>query len=60
MGSITLKAVEKWFDDVQVIKGVDLQITNDDWTIGFRLDDSTRGDQSGARAFSDAFSDGFS
>ncbi len=26
MGSITLKAVEKWFGDVQVIKGVDLDI----------------------------------
>lgn len=26
MGSITLKAAEKWYDTVQVIKGVDLQI----------------------------------
>lgn len=26
MGAITLKAVEKWFDDVQVIKGIDLEI----------------------------------
>jgi len=26
MGSITLKAVEKWFGDVQVIKGIDLDI----------------------------------
>ncbi len=28
MGSITLKAVEKWFDLLQVIKGVDLEIRN--------------------------------
>ncbi len=26
MGAISLKAVEKWFDDVQVIKGIDLDI----------------------------------
>ena len=26
MGSISLKSVEKWFGDVQVIKGVDLDI----------------------------------
>ena len=26
MGSISLKAVEKWFGDVQVIKGIDLDI----------------------------------
>ena len=26
MGSIELKAAEKWYGDVQVIKGIDLQI----------------------------------
>ena len=26
MGSIKLHAVEKWFDDLQVIKGIDLEI----------------------------------
>ena len=26
MGSISLKSVEKWFGDVQVIKGIDLDI----------------------------------
>ena len=26
MGSITLRSVEKWFGDVQVIKGIDLDI----------------------------------
>ncbi|MEL6571796.1 MAG: ABC transporter ATP-binding protein [Pseudomonadota bacterium] len=28
MGAITLKAVEKWFGDVQVIKGIDLDIAD--------------------------------
>ncbi|MEC8672247.1 MAG: ABC transporter ATP-binding protein, partial [Pseudomonadota bacterium] len=26
MASIELQAIEKWFDDVQVIKGVDFEI----------------------------------
>ncbi len=33
MGSITLNAVEKWYGDVQVIKGVDLQIDNGEFII---------------------------
>ncbi|MBV6658092.1 MAG: sn-glycerol-3-phosphate ABC transporter ATP-binding protein UgpC [Devosiaceae bacterium] len=33
MGAIELKAVEKWFDDVQVIKGVDLQINEGEFVI---------------------------
>ncbi len=33
MGAITLKAVEKWFDDVQVIKGVDLTISNGEFVV---------------------------
>ncbi|MEP2784922.1 MAG: ABC transporter ATP-binding protein [Pseudoruegeria sp.] len=33
MGSIELKGVEKWFDDVQVIKGVDLQINDGEFVI---------------------------
>jgi len=33
MGSITLKAVEKWFGDVQVIKGVDLQIVDGEFIV---------------------------
>ena len=27
MASIRLQSIEKWFDDVQVIKGVDLDIS---------------------------------
>ncbi len=33
MGSITLNAVEKWFGDVQVIKGVDLEITDGEFIV---------------------------
>lgn len=33
MGSITLKAVEKWFDQVQVIKGVNLEIRNGEFLV---------------------------
>ncbi len=33
MASITLKAVEKWFGDVQVIKGVDLDINEGEFVI---------------------------
>ncbi|MEP1611484.1 MAG: ABC transporter ATP-binding protein [Roseobacter sp.] len=33
MSSIELKAVEKWFDDVQVIKGVDLTIEEGEFVI---------------------------
>ena len=33
MSSITLKAVEKWFGDVQVIKGVDLEIGEGEFVI---------------------------
>jgi multiple sugar transport system ATP-binding protein len=33
MSSIELKAVEKWFGDVQVIKGVDLEITEGEFVI---------------------------
>ena len=33
MGAIELKAVEKWFDDLQVIKGVDLQIEDGEFVI---------------------------
>lgn len=33
MGSITLKAVEKWFGEVQVIKGVDLEIHNGEFIV---------------------------
>ncbi|MEM8579904.1 MAG: ABC transporter ATP-binding protein, partial [Pseudomonadota bacterium] len=33
MGAITLKAVEKWFGDIQVIKGVDLEIKNGEFVI---------------------------
>jgi len=33
MGSITLKAVEKWFGEVQVIKGVDLQIFDGEFIV---------------------------
>lgn len=33
MGSIALKSVEKWFDDVQVIKGVDLDISEGEFII---------------------------
>lgn len=33
MGAITLKSVEKWFGDVQVIKGVDLEIQDGEFII---------------------------
>ena len=33
MGSIRLEAVEKWFGDSQVIKGVDLEISNGEFAI---------------------------
>ncbi|MEM6381852.1 MAG: sn-glycerol-3-phosphate ABC transporter ATP-binding protein UgpC [Pseudomonadota bacterium] len=33
MGAIELKAVEKWFDDLQVIKGVDLEINDGEFVI---------------------------
>jgi len=33
MGSITLKAAEKWFGDVQVIKGIDLEIQDGELVI---------------------------
>jgi len=33
MGAITLKAVEKWFGDVQVIKGVDLDIHDGEFLV---------------------------
>lgn len=33
MGSITLKAVEKWFDKIQVIKGIDLEIHNGEFIV---------------------------
>jgi len=33
MGSITLKAVEKWFGEVQVIKGVDLEIYDGEFIV---------------------------
>lgn len=33
MGQITLQAVEKWFDDIQVIKGIDLTIDDSEFII---------------------------
>ena len=33
MGAMTLKAVEKWFGDVQVIKGVDLEIHDGEFIV---------------------------
>ena len=33
MGAIELKSVEKWFDELQVIKGVDLKIENGEFVI---------------------------
>ena len=33
MGAITLSAVEKWFDDVQVIKGIDLAIEDGEFVV---------------------------
>jgi len=33
MGAITLKAVEKWFDKVQVIKGIDLEIHDGEFIV---------------------------
>lgn len=33
MGSITLKSVEKWFGQTQVIKGIDLEISEGDFVI---------------------------
>lgn len=33
MGAITLKAVEKWFDKIQVIKGIDLEIHDGEFVV---------------------------
>ena len=33
MIAIKLQAVEKWFGDVQVIKGVDLEINNGEFVV---------------------------
>ncbi|MBT8418582.1 MAG: sn-glycerol-3-phosphate ABC transporter ATP-binding protein UgpC [Silicimonas sp.] len=33
MGAITLQAVEKWFGDVQVIKGIDLEIEDGEFVV---------------------------
>jgi multiple sugar transport system ATP-binding protein len=33
MSAIKLQAVEKWFGDVQVIKGVDLEISNGEFVV---------------------------
>ena len=33
MGAITLKAVEKWFGNVQVIKGIDLEINDGEFVV---------------------------
>ncbi|MEM6466176.1 MAG: ABC transporter ATP-binding protein [Pseudomonadota bacterium] len=33
MGAITLKAVEKWFGEIQVIKGVDLEIQDGEFVV---------------------------
>ena len=33
MGAITLNAIEKWYGDVQVIKGVDLEIEKGEFII---------------------------
>ena len=33
MSAIKLKAAEKWFGDVQVIKGVDLEINNGEFVV---------------------------
>ena len=33
MGAITLQAVEKWFDDLQVIKGIDLQVGDGEFIV---------------------------
>ncbi|MEC3861022.1 sn-glycerol-3-phosphate ABC transporter ATP-binding protein UgpC [Mesobacterium sp. TK19101] len=33
MGAITLKAVEKWYGDIQVIKGVDLEIADGEFVV---------------------------
>ncbi|MDA9005905.1 ABC transporter ATP-binding protein [Amylibacter sp.] len=33
MGSVRLKAVEKWFGDVQVIKGIDLEIEDGEFVV---------------------------
>ena len=33
MSVIKLQAVEKWFGDVQVIKGVDLEINNGEFVV---------------------------
>ena len=33
MGAITLQNVEKWYGDVQVIKGIDLEIPNGEFVV---------------------------
>ncbi len=33
MASIKLVAIEKWFDDTQVIKGIDLQISEGEFIV---------------------------
>ena len=33
MSAIKLKAAEKWFGDVQAIKGVDLEINNGEFVV---------------------------
>ena len=33
MGAIALKAVEKWFGNVQVIKGIDLTISDGEFVV---------------------------
>ena len=33
MASIRLQSIEKWFDDVQVIKGVDLDISEGEFIV---------------------------
>ena len=39
MGAIRLEGVEKWFGDLQVIKGVDLDIEDGAWERGVPVDD---------------------
>ena len=33
MGSIKLNSIEKWFDELQVIKGIDLEIMDGEFVI---------------------------
>ena len=33
MGAIRLEKVEKWFDDIQVIKGVDIEIRDGEFVV---------------------------